>query len=50
MSFASYLKVFGVKLQNVDIKVDKADVQVSLLVDDQSLRSMLNIIPTLLPQ
>ena len=50
MSYASYLKVFGVKLQNVDIKVDKADVQVSLLVDDQSLRSMLNIIPTLLPQ
>ncbi len=50
MSYASYLAVLGIKLQNVDIKVDKSDVQVSMLVDDQSLRSALAIIPTLMPQ
>lgn len=50
MSYAKYLGMFGIKLQNVEIKVDKADVQVSLLVDDQSLRAILNTVPTLLPQ
>jgi hypothetical protein len=50
MGYAKYLGMFGIKLQNVDIKVDKADVQVSLLVDDQSLRAILATVPTLLPQ
>lgn len=50
MSYAKYLAVFGISLKNVDIKVEKADVQVSLLVDDQSLRAILATVPTLLPQ
>ena len=45
MGYAKLLSIFGIKLQNVDIKVDKSDVQVSLLVDDKSLRSALAIMP-----
>jgi len=50
MSYAKYLGVFGIKLQNVEIKADKSDVAVSLLVDDQSLRAILATVPQLLPQ
>lgn len=50
MSYAKYLAVFGIKLQNVEIKADKSDVAVSLLVDDQSLRAILATVPQLLPQ
>ena len=50
MGYAKYLGMFGIKLQNVDFKVDKSDVQISLLVDDQSLRAILATVPTLLPQ
>lgn len=50
MSYAKYLAVFGIKLQNVDIKTDKSDVAVSMGVDDQSLRAILATLPTLLPQ
>jgi hypothetical protein len=50
MSYAKYLAVFGISLKNVDIKVEKTDVQVSLLVDDQSLRAILATVPSLLPQ
>jgi hypothetical protein len=39
------LALFGIKVQNVDIKVDRADVQVSLGVDDQSLRQLLASAP-----
>jgi hypothetical protein len=44
------LMTFGVKLQNLDIKADKTDVQVSMLVDDQSLRALLTQVPMLLGQ
>jgi hypothetical protein len=50
MSYAKYLAVFGISLKNVDIKTEKSDVQISLLVDDQSLRAILATVPTLLPQ
>jgi hypothetical protein len=40
----------GVKLQNLDIKAEKTDVQVSVLVDDQSLRALLGQVPMLLGQ
>jgi hypothetical protein len=50
MGYAKLLAVFGIKLQNVDIKTDKSDVQVSLLVDDQSLRALLSNVPSLMGQ
>ncbi|MDB5220056.1 MAG: hypothetical protein JWO86_7983 [Myxococcaceae bacterium] len=50
MGYAKLLAVFGVKLQNVDVKTDKSDVQVSLLVDDQSLRALLAQVPSLMGQ
>jgi len=50
MGYAKLLAVFGIKLQNVDVKTDKSDVQVSLLVDDQSLRALLANIPSLMGQ
>ena len=50
MGYAKLLAVFGIKLQNVDIKTDKSDVQVSLLVDDQSLRALLANVPSLMGQ
>ena len=40
-----WLAVFGIKVQNIDIKVEKTDVQVSLGVDDQSLRQLLASAP-----
>jgi hypothetical protein len=50
MGYAKLLAVFGIKLQNVEVKVEKTDVQVSLLVDDQSLRAILAQVPALLGQ
>lgn len=50
MGYAKLLAVFGIKLQNVDIKTDKSDVQVSLLIDDQSLRALLANVPSLMGQ
>jgi hypothetical protein len=41
MSKAALLAIIGVKLQNVDIKNEKQDVQLKLDVDDQSLRAAL---------
>jgi hypothetical protein len=49
-SYAKWLAVFSVKVQNIDVKVDKADVQVSLGVDDQSLRQLLTSVPQWLGQ
>jgi hypothetical protein len=49
-NLSKWLAVFGVKIQNIDIKVDKTDVQVSLGVDDQSLRQLLATVPSLLGQ
>ena len=40
----------AIKLQNVDVKTDKSDVQVKLAVDDQSLRALLANVPSLMGQ
>jgi hypothetical protein len=42
MGMSALLAIVGVKLQNVDIKNEKQDVQVKLDVDDQSLRTALS--------
>jgi hypothetical protein len=47
---ASLLAVFGVKVQNIDVKADRSDVQVSFQVDDQSLRQLLASLPQWLGQ
>jgi hypothetical protein len=44
-NLSKWLAVIGVKVQNIDIKVDKTDVQVSLGVDDASLRQLLASLP-----
>jgi hypothetical protein len=44
-TMSKWLALFGIKVQNVEVKVDKSDVQVSLLVDDQSLRQLLASAP-----
>ena len=44
---SSWLAVVGVKVNNIDIKVDKSDVQFSLSVDDQSLRPLIAMVPQL---
>lgn len=49
-NLSKWLAVLGVKVQNIDIKVDKTDVQVSLGVDDQSLRQLLASLPQWLGQ
>ena len=49
-NLSKWLAVFGVKVQNIDIKVDKTDVQISLGVDDQSLRQLLAALPQWLGQ
>ncbi|CAN5862891.1 hypothetical protein BH11MYX4_BH11MYX4_49030 [soil metagenome] len=49
-NLSKWLAVFGVKVQNIDIKVDKTDVQISLGVDDQSLRQLLTALPQWLGQ
>jgi hypothetical protein len=40
-TMSKWLALFGIKIQNVDVKVDNQDVQVKLEVDDQSLRKVL---------
>lgn len=47
---AKWLAVFGIKIQNVDIKTEKQDVQVKFEVDDQSLRQLLVSAPQWLGQ
>jgi hypothetical protein len=49
-NLSKWLALFGIKVQNVDIKVEKTDVQVSLLIDDQSLRQLLASAPQWLGQ
>ena len=44
---SNWLTVVGVKVNNLDVKVDKSDVQFSLSVDDQSLRPLLQMVPSL---
>ncbi|MDB4940650.1 MAG: hypothetical protein JWP97_184 [Labilithrix sp.] len=50
VGYSKMLAMLGVKVQGTDVKVDKADVQVSLSVDDQSLRQLLVMVPQLLGQ
>lgn len=50
VNLSKWLAIFGIKVQNVDIKVDKSDVQVSLGIDDQSLRQLLQSLPSMLGQ
>ncbi len=50
VNLSKWLAIFGIKVQNVDIKVDKTDVQVSLGIDDQSLRQLLQQLPAILGQ
>lgn len=42
---AKWLSLLGIKIENVEIKVDKQDVQVKLEVDDQSLKTLLASAP-----
>ena len=44
-NLSKWLAVFGIKVQNIDVKVEKTDVQVSLGVDDVSLRQLLATLP-----
>lgn len=39
--FISVAALMGIKIQNVEIKVEKQDVQVQLHIDDQSLRNLI---------
>jgi hypothetical protein len=45
MSLTKWLTMVGIKIQNIDIKSDKSDVQVSLSVDDASLHQLMTLIP-----
>lgn len=47
---SKWLALIGIKIQNVEIKTEKQDVQVKLEVDDQSLRQLLASVPQLLGQ
>jgi len=44
-SMSKWLSLIGIKVQNVDIKTEKSDVQVKLEVDDQSLRQLVASAP-----
>jgi len=44
-NMSKWLALFGIKLQNIDVKQEKSDVQVKLEVDDQSLRQLLASVP-----
>ncbi len=44
-NLAKWLSIVGIRVQNVDIKVDKTDVQLQLGIDDQSLRQLLMTVP-----
>ena len=48
-SYSKWLSFIGVRVQNFDVTVEKADVQVKVGVDDQSLRSLLAQAPQFLP-
>jgi hypothetical protein len=50
IGMSKLLALFGIRLQNVDIKTEKQDVQVRLEVDDQSLRQLLSAAPQWLGQ
>lgn len=47
MKLSSWLALIGVKIQNPTVSVEKTDVQVTLSVDDQSLRALLATVPQL---
>ncbi|HVH43650.1 MAG TPA: hypothetical protein VM925_14945 [Labilithrix sp.] len=47
---SKWLALIGIKIQNVEIKTEKQDVQVKLEVDDQSLRQLLASAPQWLGQ
>lgn len=49
-NMSKWLALFGIKVQNIDVKTDKQDVQVKLEVDDQSLRQLLASAPQWLGQ
>lgn len=49
-NMSKWLTLVGIKVQNVDVKRDKQDVQVKLEVDDQSLRQLLASAPQWLGQ
>ena len=49
-NMSKWLALVGIKVQNVDVKTDKQDVQVKLEVDDQSLRQLLASAPQWLGQ
>ena len=40
-----WLSLIGITVKNVEVKTEKADVQVMLAIDDQSLRQMLATVP-----
>jgi len=42
---SKWLSLIGIKIQNVEVGVDKSDVQLKLAVDDQSLRQLLASVP-----
>lgn len=44
-NMSKWLALVGIKLQNIDVKQEKSDVQVKLEVDDQSLRQVLASAP-----
>jgi hypothetical protein len=44
-NLAKWLALFGVTLKNVNIAVEKTDVQVKVEVDDQSLKTLLSALP-----
>ena len=49
-NLSKWLAIFGIKVQNLDIKVEKSDVQISVGIDDQSLRQLLASAPQWLGQ
>ena len=47
---SKWLTLIGIQVRNVDVKTEKQDVQVTLEVDDQSLRQLLASAPQWLGQ
>lgn len=47
---SKWLMLFGIKVQNVDVRVEEQDVQLKLALDDQSLRQLLVAAPQWLGQ
>ncbi len=45
VNLSRWLALIGVKIQNPTVAVEKSDVQVTLAVDDQSLRQLLATVP-----